>query len=66
MTYIRVSLCLSYLSIGDFRVFVGDLGNEVTDDVLRQAFQRYPSFQKAKVLRDKKTGKVCEELTTLT
>lgn len=33
----------------DFRIFVGDLGNEVNDDVLGKAFQRYPSFAKAKV-----------------
>lgn len=41
----------------DFRIFAGDLGPEVTDDMLRQAFARYTSFQKAKVIRDKKTGK---------
>ena len=28
----------------DFRVFIGDLGNEVNDDVLTHAFQRYPSL----------------------
>jgi hypothetical protein len=33
----------------DFRIFVGDLGNEVNDDALGKAFQRYPSFAKAKV-----------------
>jgi len=41
----------------DFRIFVGDLGNEVTDDMLRLAFQRYTSLQKVKVIRDKKTTK---------
>jgi len=41
----------------DFRVFCGDLGNEVTDDVLANAFRKYKSFQKAKVIRDKRTGK---------
>jgi len=41
----------------DFRIFCGDLGNEVTDDVLARAFSRYPSFQKAKVVRDKRTNK---------
>jgi len=30
----------------DFRIFVGDLGNETNDDVLAHAFARYPSFQK--------------------
>eukprot|EP01025_Chloroclados_australasicus_P061192 TRINITY_DN8000_c0_g1_i2.p1 TRINITY_DN8000_c0_g1~~TRINITY_DN8000_c0_g1_i2.p1 ORF type:complete len:183 (-),score=16.60 TRINITY_DN8000_c0_g1_i2:202-729(-) len=41
----------------DFRLFVGDLGNEVTDDVLSKAFSRYPSFQRAKVVRHKRTNK---------
>jgi len=41
----------------DFRVFIGDLGNEVNDDVLTHAFQKYPSFQKAKVVRDGRTNK---------
>ncbi|RTG89124.1 uncharacterized protein DC041_0003564 [Schistosoma bovis] len=41
----------------DFRLFCGDLGNEVTDDTLARAFNRYPSFQKAKVVRDKRTSK---------
>jgi hypothetical protein len=33
----------------DFRVFVGDIGNEVNDDHLAKAFQKYSSFAKAKV-----------------
>ena len=41
----------------DFRMFCGDLGNEVTDEILANAFRKYPSFQKARVLRDKRTGK---------
>lgn len=41
----------------DFRVFVGDLGNEVNDDVLSAAFAHYPSFLKSKVIRDAKSGK---------
>ena len=41
----------------DFRIFAGDLGNEVTDEVLSNAFKKYPSFVKAKVIRDKKTLK---------
>ena len=32
----------------DFRIFVGDIGNDCTDELLRQTFNRYPSFQKAK------------------
>nr|CDS32791.1 RNA binding protein 42 [Hymenolepis microstoma] len=41
----------------DFRIFCGDLGNEVNDDTLIRAFSRYPSFRKAKVIIDKRTGK---------
>ncbi|CAF1031303.1 unnamed protein product [Rotaria sordida] len=41
----------------DFRLFCGDLGNEVNDDVLTRAFNKYPTFQKAKVVRDKRSGK---------
>jgi len=41
----------------DFRIFVGDLGNETNDDVLAHAFARYPSFQKARVVRNKNTQK---------
>jgi len=41
----------------DFRVFIGDLGNEVNDDVLAHAFQKYPSFQRARVVRDGKSSK---------
>lgn len=36
--------------IDDFRLFCGDLGNDVTDEVLANAFRhKYPSFAKAKV-----------------
>ncbi|XP_076900378.1 uncharacterized protein LOC143554524 isoform X2 [Bidens hawaiensis] len=41
----------------DYRLFCGDLGNEVNDDVLSKAFTRFPSFNMAKVVRDKRTGK---------
>ncbi|CAN0597618.1 unnamed protein product, partial [Ectocarpus sp. 12 AP-2014] len=37
----------------DYRLFVGDLGNEVTDDNLAGAFRKYTSFAKAKVVREK-------------
>ena len=36
---------------------MGNLGNETNDDVLTKAFARFPTFQKAKVVRDKKTNK---------
>jgi len=48
---------LAEWSPNDFRIFVGNLGNEVTDDSLKQAFSKYPSFAKAKVIRDKRTMK---------
>ncbi|KAJ3029925.1 hypothetical protein HDV00_009348 [Rhizophlyctis rosea] len=41
----------------DFRLFCGDLGNEVNDDLLLKAFSRYTSVQKARVVRDKRTSK---------
>ncbi|CAD6188454.1 unnamed protein product [Caenorhabditis auriculariae] len=41
----------------DFRVFCGDLGNEVSDELLAKAFRKYPSFQKAKVVRDSRSNK---------
>lgn len=41
----------------DFRIFCGDLGNDVNDEVLTRTFNKYPSFQKARVIRDKRTGK---------
>ncbi|KAI4327188.1 hypothetical protein L6164_019680 [Bauhinia variegata] len=41
----------------DHRLFCGDLGNEVNDDVLSKAFARFPSFNMARVVRDKRSGK---------
>lgn len=38
------------------RLFVGDLGNDVSDEMLTAAFDKYPSFSKARVVR-KKDGK---------
>ncbi|KAG4300984.1 hypothetical protein PCANB_002683 [Pneumocystis canis] len=40
-----------------FRLFAGDLGGEVSDETLFKAFQHYRSLSKAKVIRDKRTGK---------
>lgn len=40
----------------DYRIFVGDLGGEVNDEVLTRAFSQYPSFLKARVVMDKRTG----------
>ena len=41
----------------DFRIFCGDLGNDVNDELLTRTFSKYPSFQRSKVIRDKRTSK---------
>ncbi|XP_028172069.1 RNA-binding protein 42-like [Ostrinia furnacalis] len=38
-------------------MFCGDLGNDVTDELLIRTFSKYTSFQRAKVIRDKRTNK---------
>lgn len=40
-----------------FRLFVGNLAGETTDDSLLKAFSRWKSVQKARVIRDKRTTK---------
>ncbi|RKF60765.1 Oligouridylate-binding protein 1 [Erysiphe neolycopersici] len=40
-----------------FHVFVGDLSNEVNDEVLLQAFSAFGSISEARVLWDMKTGR---------
>lgn len=40
-----------------FRLFVGNLAGEVTDESLFKAFSKYPSIQKARVIRDRRTEK---------
>ena len=41
----------------DYRIFCGNLGNEVNDQTLSNAFIKYPSFVKAKIIINKKTLK---------
>lgn len=41
----------------DFRIFCGDLGNDVNDELLTRTFNKYGSFLRARVIRDKRTGK---------
>mmetsp|Transcript_33720 Transcript_33720/g.85241 ORF Transcript_33720/g.85241 Transcript_33720/m.85241 type:complete len:285 (-) Transcript_33720:492-1346(-) len=41
----------------DYRLFCGNLGNEVDDSTLARTFNKYASFQKAKVIRDPRTKK---------
>ena len=40
-----------------FRLFIGNLAGEVTDESLLKAFAKYPSVHKARVVRDKRTTK---------
>ena len=40
-----------------FRLFVGNLAGEVTDESLARGFQEYPSVSKTHVVRDKRTNK---------
>lgn len=47
--------------VGDvawFRLFVGDLSNDVNDNTLNNAFAKYPSYCKCKVVRDRLSMKV--------
>jgi RNA recognition motif-containing protein len=49
----------TYLSALEwFSLFVGDLSNDVSEDVLANAFNKYPSFQKSRVIRDRLSQKV--------
>ena len=48
---------LAEWSPNDYRIFVGNLGNEVSDEMVSAIFRTYKSFQKAKVVRDKRTMK---------
>lgn len=40
-----------------FHIFVGDLSNEVNDDILHQAFSAFGSVSEARVMWDMKTGR---------
>ncbi|OAF69965.1 60S acidic ribosomal protein P2 [Intoshia linei] len=48
---------LEFWDKDDYRIFCGDLGNDTTDELLAQVFRKYQSFQKARVVRDKRTDK---------
>eukprot|EP01031_Cornospumella_fuschlensis_P024966 gene24966-30162_t len=41
----------------DYRIFVGDLAKDATTEMLVKTFCQYPSFAKAKVIRDGDKGK---------
>lgn len=46
-----------YLFIDDFRLFVGDIGNDCSEELLREAFKGYPSLQKVKVIKKRSSNK---------
>ena len=46
----------------DYRIFAGNLGNEVKDEDLGMAFKKYPSFLKAKVDIEIDTGSERQEV----
>ncbi|KAJ6240220.1 RNA-binding protein 42-like [Anaeramoeba flamelloides] len=54
---VRGDKTLSEWPENDFRIFVGNLGKDVHEDQLREAFNKFPSFQKSKLIRDKVSGK---------
>jgi RNA recognition motif-containing protein len=41
-----------------FRLFVSDVSNDCTEKVLTEAFSKYPSFKKTKVIKDRLSNKV--------
>ncbi len=41
-----------------FRLFVGDVSNDVNERTLDSAFDKYPSYCKCKVVRDRLSEKV--------
>lgn len=40
----------------DFRIFVGDLAPDATEDELKEAFSKYASYNMSRVVVDKRTG----------
>lgn len=42
-----------------FRLFVSDVSNDCTEKVLTEAFSKYPSFKKTRVVKDRLSNKVC-------
>lgn len=41
----------------DFRLFVGDLGHDATDELLQNTFGRFTGYNMARVVKDKRTGR---------
>lgn len=46
-----------YQRIDDFRLFVGNLGKEVTDAMLKEAFSPFPSLTNHRVVRDRRSSR---------
>jgi RNA recognition motif-containing protein len=43
--------------VDDYRLFVGDLGKEVSNEMLSNAFSKYPSVQRVHVVKDKTSNR---------
>jgi hypothetical protein len=41
----------------DFRLFVGDLGHDATDELLQTTFGKFSGYNMARVVKDKRTGR---------
>ncbi|GJQ10439.1 hypothetical protein GpartN1_g2230.t1 [Galdieria partita] len=41
----------------DFRLFVGDLGHDATDELLQTTFERFSGYNMARIVKDKRTGR---------
>ncbi len=54
----RVTLLIRHFYVAWFRLFVGDLSNDVSEEILASAFNKYRTFTKAKVIRDRLSQKV--------
>ncbi len=55
--YVWQDATLAAWDPNDFRIFVGDLGPEVTEAQLEEAFGKYGALSNARVVRDKISGK---------
>lgn len=49
-----------------YRLFVGDVSNDVTERTLDEAFNKYRTYCKSKIVRDRLSQKVCHIPTPLT
>lgn len=54
---IHLSLFLIIFLLDDFRLFVGNLGHDVTDQLLKTSFARFTSLTNVRVVKDSRTFK---------